>query len=82
MTFDGNGRHRRHQAELPGAGTVAGPIEQPSGGPVVWFAYTDHTQVLTIYSFDARTRQVELRDSARISRRSRRSLATGDVRVR
>ncbi len=48
------------EVELPGAGTVAGPIEQPSGGPVVWFAYTDHTQVPTIYSFDARTRQVEL----------------------
>ncbi|MGB0674797.1 MAG: prolyl oligopeptidase family serine peptidase, partial [Candidatus Nanopelagicales bacterium] len=48
------------EVELPGAGTVAGPIEQPTGGPVVWFAYTDHTQVPTIYSFDARTRQVEL----------------------
>ena len=48
------------EVELPGAGTVAGPIEQPLGGPVVWFAYTDHTQVPTIYSFDARTRQVEL----------------------
>ena len=48
------------EVELPGAGTVAGPIEQPWGGPVVWFAYTDHTQVPTIYSFDARTRQVEL----------------------
>ncbi len=46
--------------ELPGAGTVAGPIEKPTGGPVVWFAYTDHTQVPTIYSYDARTGAVEL----------------------
>ena len=44
--------------ELPGAGTVAGPIERPDGGPVVWFAYTDHTSVPTIYSFDARTGKV------------------------
>src|SRR6056297_1117639 len=43
---------------LPGAGTVAGPIERPDGGPIVWFAYTDHTSVPTIYSFDARTREV------------------------
>jgi len=43
---------------LPGAGTVAGPIERPDGGPVVWFAYTDHTSVPTIYSFDARTSQI------------------------
>jgi len=46
--------------ELPGAGTVAGPIEKPIGGPVVWFAYTDHTQVPTLYSFDARTGEVQL----------------------
>lgn len=46
--------------ELPGAGTVAGPIEKPTGGPVVWFAYTDHTQVPTLYSFDARTGEVQL----------------------
>ena len=43
---------------LPGAGTVAGPIERPDGGPIVWFAYTDHTSVPTIYSFDARTGEV------------------------
>lgn len=46
--------------ELPGAGTVAGPIERPEGGPVVWFAYTDHTTVPAIYSFDARSGLVEL----------------------
>lgn len=48
------------EIELPGAGTVAGPIERPDGGPVVWFAYTDHTSVPTIFSFDARTGAVEL----------------------
>ncbi len=46
--------------DLPGAGTVAGPIERPDGGPIVWFAYTDHTTVPTIYSFDARTREVQV----------------------
>ncbi len=47
---------------LPGAGTVAGPIERPDGGPVVWFAYTDHTSVPTIYSFDARTAQIAVHE--------------------
>ena len=46
--------------DLPGAGTVAGPIERPDGGPIVWFAYTDHTTVPTIYSFDARTRKIQV----------------------
>ena len=44
----------------PGAGTVAGPIERPEGGPQVWFAYTDHTHVPTIYTFDARTKETTL----------------------
>jgi prolyl oligopeptidase len=46
------------EVELPGAGTVAGPIERPEGGPIVWFAYTDHTSVPTIYSFDARDQSI------------------------
>lgn len=46
------------EIQLPGAGTVAGPIERPEGGPIVWFAYTDHTSVPTIYSFDARDRSI------------------------
>lgn len=46
------------EVPAPGAGTIAGPIERPDGGPVVWFAYTDHTHVPTIFSFDARTREV------------------------
>ena len=45
---------------LPGAGTVAGPIERPEGGPIVWFVYTDHTTVPHIYTFDARTHQIAL----------------------
>lgn len=40
---------------LPGAGTLAGPVEQPAGGPEAWFVYTDHTTVPTIYRYDART---------------------------
>lgn len=46
--------------ELPGAGTVAGPSERPEGGPVVWFAYTDHTTIPAIYTFDARTGEIAL----------------------
>lgn len=49
--------------DLPGAGTVAGPIERPEGGPVAWFVYTDHTTVATIYSYDARTGAVTLWES-------------------
>ncbi|MFM8772479.1 MAG: prolyl oligopeptidase family serine peptidase [Actinomycetota bacterium] len=45
---------------LPGAGTIGGPVEQPDGGPVVWLVYTDHTTVPTIYSFDGRSRAIEL----------------------
>ena len=48
---------------LPGAGTVAGPVERPDGGPIVWFVYTDHTTVPTIYSFDERTGEVALWES-------------------
>ncbi len=46
--------------ELPGAGTIGGPVERIDGGPVTWFVYTDHTTVPTIYTYDARTRQVNL----------------------
>ena len=49
--------------ELPGAGTIGGPVEQPDGGPVAWLVYTDHTTVPTIYSFDGRTGTVELWES-------------------
>ena len=48
------------QIDLPGIGTVAGPVERIDGGPTAWFVYTDHTTVPTVYSFDGRTRKVEL----------------------
>ena len=41
--------------DLPGVGTLAGPVEHPAGGPLAWFVYTDHTTVPQIYQFDART---------------------------
>ncbi len=46
--------------ELPGAGTIGGPVEHIDGGPVTWFVFTDHTTVPTVYSYDARTREVTL----------------------
>lgn len=49
-----------HTIDLPGAGTLMGPVERPDGGPVVWLVYTDHTTVPTIYSFDARTMALEV----------------------
>ncbi|MCX6421856.1 MAG: prolyl oligopeptidase family serine peptidase [Actinobacteria bacterium] len=48
------------EVELPGAGTISGPIERPEGGPVVWFVYTDNTTVPHVYAFDARTGEVTL----------------------
>ena len=46
--------------DLPGAGTIGGPVEHIDGGPVTWFVYTDHTTVPTIYAYDARTGAVTL----------------------
>ena len=54
---------RLRTIDLPGAGTVAGPVERPDGGPIVWFVYTDHTTVPTIYSFDERSGTVDLWES-------------------
>ncbi|MEI6362582.1 MAG: prolyl oligopeptidase family serine peptidase [Actinomycetes bacterium] len=48
------------EIELPGAGTIGGPVEHIDGGPVTWFVYTDHTTVPTIYAYDARTDEVSL----------------------
>lgn len=48
------------EIKLPGAGTIGGPVEHIDGGPVAWFVYTDHTTVPTVYTFDARTREVAL----------------------
>ena len=46
--------------DLPGAGTIGGPVEHIDGGPLTWFVYTDHTTVPTIYAYDARTDAVTL----------------------
>jgi prolyl oligopeptidase len=48
------------EVELPGAGTIGGPVEHIDGGPVTWFVFTDHTTVPTIYAYDARTDAVTL----------------------
>ena len=49
-----------YTVELPGAGTIGGPVEHVDGGPICWIVFTDHTTVPTIYEFDARTRQLTL----------------------
>lgn len=46
--------------DLPGAGTIGGPVEHIDGGPVTWFVFTDHTTVPTVYAYDARTDTVSL----------------------
>jgi len=48
------------EVDLPGAGTIGGPVENIDGGPVTWFVFTDHTTVPTVYSFDARSGEVSL----------------------
>ncbi len=45
---------------VPGVGTLGGLVEQPDGGPVAWFVYTDHTTLPHVYTYDARTGAVEL----------------------
>lgn len=68
-TSHGVGRMTLHRAsdgavieeiELPGAGTVGGPVEHIDGGPVAWIVYTDHTSVPRVYAFDGRTRDLTL----------------------
>ncbi len=54
-----DGSHVR-DIELPGAGTIGGPVEHIDGGPVTWFVFTDHTTVPTVYAYDARTDAVTL----------------------
>ncbi len=49
-----------HDIELPGAGTIGGPVEHIDGGPLTWFVFTDHTTVPTVYAYDARTDEVAL----------------------
>jgi len=45
---------------LPGAGTIAGPVQHIDGGPVCWIVYTDHTTVPHVYAYDVRTRALTL----------------------
>jgi prolyl oligopeptidase len=45
---------------LPGLGSASGLVTRPDGGPEVWFSYTDHMTVSTVYRFDARTREVRV----------------------
>lgn len=49
-----------YAVELPGAGTIGGPVEHIDGGPITWIVYTDHTSVPTVYEFDARTKELTL----------------------
>lgn len=39
--------------ELPGPGTIGGPVGRPEGGSENWFAYTDHTSTPHVYRYDA-----------------------------
>jgi prolyl oligopeptidase len=43
------------EIDLPGAGTIGGPVEHIDGGPLTWFVFTDHATVPTVYAYDART---------------------------
>jgi prolyl oligopeptidase len=45
---------------LPGVGTLGGLVEQPDGGPIAWFVYTDYTTQPHVYTVDGRTGEVEL----------------------
>lgn len=45
---------------LPGLGSVSGLVTRPEGGPEVWWSYTDHTSVATVYRYDARTGAVQV----------------------
>ncbi|MCL2422527.1 MAG: prolyl oligopeptidase family serine peptidase, partial [Micrococcales bacterium] len=40
---------RTGQVRLPGLGSVGGLVTRPEGGTQVWFTYTDHTTVSTVY---------------------------------
>ncbi|MEZ5115729.1 MAG: prolyl oligopeptidase family serine peptidase [Candidatus Nanopelagicales bacterium] len=48
------------RVELPGVGTIGGPVDRPDGGPVVWLVYTDNTTVPHVYAYDGRTRTLTL----------------------
>ncbi|HEY0216480.1 MAG TPA: prolyl oligopeptidase family serine peptidase [Cellulomonas sp.] len=38
---------------LPGLGSTGGLVTRPDGGPEIWYSYTDHTTVTTVYRYDS-----------------------------
>ncbi len=46
--------------DVPGLGTVAGPVGRPEGGSDNWYVYTDHTTTPHVYRYDTVTGQSEL----------------------
>lgn len=49
-----------HPVEVPGLGTVAGPVGRPEGGSQNWYVYTDHTTTPHVYVYDTITGQTQL----------------------
>ncbi|MFN8125541.1 MAG: prolyl oligopeptidase family serine peptidase [Candidatus Nanopelagicales bacterium] len=48
------------EVDVPGLGTVAGPVGRPTGGPESWYVYTDHTTPPHVYCYDAITDRTRL----------------------
>ncbi len=48
------------QIEVPGLGTVAGPVGRPEGGSENWYVYTDHTTPPHVYRHDTVTGETVL----------------------
>lgn len=48
------------QVEVPGLGTVAGPVGRPEGGSENWYVYTDHTTTPHVYRYDTITGETDL----------------------
>lgn len=46
--------------DVPGLGTIAGPVGRPEGSHEAWYAYTDHTTPPHIYRYDCLTDQTTL----------------------
>ena len=46
--------------DLPGVGTVGGPVEHMDGGPRAWIVYTDHTTIPQVFEFNAVDRSLTL----------------------
>ena len=50
----------QHPVEVPGLGTVAGPVGRPEGGSENWYVYTDHTTTPHVYRYDTITGETDL----------------------